>query len=354
MKASRLHALALRHAAGELSFSQYRQLRRELIEAIIEGREPLYEAPEQAPPTSPRDTPAWLCWFRSNWIVVLGVTVVLVAGTSLLYRPARSPAPTPGAAGQRATPSRLEAAIQHFLATGSWSPERFRQLLETWRKASDAERRQAQTTLAWRLLGERLQQRIEEELALLELEREPATLERAGRLLQDTRAFGFNNAQIHRLQEQLRQPATASSPAVEQPTADSPPPAEAGQSGAPGPEPPPASATGQPRSGSGVPPESPDERLAEADTGWLQARETGRYTLQLFAVNDLEQVRQLLARSGVSGARIVRSNDPRFRYRILSGDYASPAEARQAFTLLPALLREAVGKPVVKRFSELR
>ncbi len=340
MKESRLHALALRHAAGELSFSQYRQLRRKLIEAVIEGHEPLYDAPEQASPSSPRDSPAWLRWFRSNWIAVLGVTVVLVAGTSLLYRPARSPEPPPMPAGHRAAPSRLEAEIQHFLATTGWSPEQFRQLLETWHKASDAERRQAQTTLAWRLLGERLQQRIEEELALLELEREPDTLERAGRLLQDSRAFGFDNAQIHRLQEQLRQPTAASPQALDQPPATTSPPAETGQQ---------HGGAGDPR----VDP-APGEHLAEAGTGWLHAREAGRYTLQLFAVNDLEQVRRLLARSGVTGSRIVRSNDPRFRYRVLSGDYASPAEARQAFTLLPAVLREAVGKPVVKRFSELR
>ncbi len=91
----------------------------------------------------------------------------------------------------------------------------------------------------------------------------------------------------------------------------------------------------------------------DANLEWLKAQDSSQYTLQLFAVKSITNVKKLLDKHPALPIRIVPVADDRFGYRILYGVYASEADAEQAFSELPLDISGQAGKAVVKRVAEL-
>jgi septal ring-binding cell division protein DamX len=87
---------------------------------------------------------------------------------------------------------------------------------------------------------------------------------------------------------------------------------------------------------------------------WLAARSESELTLQIFAVNSLDRVQQLLTSYPHLQVHIVATEGSSPRFRVLHGVYASEAAARAAFQALPADLSQAAGGAIVKSFAAVR
>ena len=130
----------------------------------------------------------------------------------------------------------------------------------------------------------------------------------------------------------------------------------------PGQQPPPAGGTPAPESPGQVDSQaesSPAPQPAPADpplTGrqWLAAQNDGDLTLQIFAVNRLERVEQLIAAHPDLSVHILASAGASPRYRVFHGVFPDEAAARAAFDGLPADVSEAAGGAIVKSFAAVR
>ncbi|RLJ22047.1 hypothetical protein DJ031_01675 [bacterium endosymbiont of Escarpia laminata] len=79
---------------------------------------------------------------------------------------------------------------------------------------------------------------------------------------------------------------------------------------------------------------------------WLSQQDAAHYTVQLFALNRLDKLEDLMERHSVLTIKVVSANDKDFKYRILYGLFATKAAAEEA-------LRKQVPRLVVKQIGEL-
>ncbi|MDH3414387.1 MAG: SPOR domain-containing protein [Gammaproteobacteria bacterium] len=103
------------------------------------------------------------------------------------------------------------------------------------------------------------------------------------------------------------------------------------------------------------PPASRHETLTlMADGEWLGDQPVDAFTLQLFAVNQLEEIQDLVASNPDSDLRVLVSarNEP--RYRVIYGVFESEEAARGAYAELPEYIRQARPVAAVKSLSRLR
>ena len=107
-----------------------------------------------------------------------------------------------------------------------------------------------------------------------------------------------------------------------------------------------------------VPPKPPPSDLTSLEdlpgNRWLQAHSPSKFTLQLFAVNRLEQVEQLMSTHPDLHIKILSLEAQTPRYRVLHGIFDSASQAEEAIGMLPPGIREDVRKPLLKSIQELR
>ena len=89
-------------------------------------------------------------------------------------------------------------------------------------------------------------------------------------------------------------------------------------------------------------------------SAWLQEQPSNRFTLQLFASNNLDNAARLIGRFPDLALALHESEDAATRYRVLYGSFASAEEARRAFDALPDPLATGAGVPLVRSIGELQ
>jgi hypothetical protein len=85
---------------------------------------------------------------------------------------------------------------------------------------------------------------------------------------------------------------------------------------------------------------------------WLVFQPDDHYTIQLYALQQLDEVKRLLSDHKELPFRVIPSNLPDFNYRVLYGLYHSEASAKQALQTLPDVVAGIDGR--IKRIREIR
>ncbi|MBL3591665.1 MAG: SUMF1/EgtB/PvdO family nonheme iron enzyme [gamma proteobacterium endosymbiont of Lamellibrachia anaximandri] len=86
---------------------------------------------------------------------------------------------------------------------------------------------------------------------------------------------------------------------------------------------------------------------------WLSQQDATHYTVQLFALNQLNKLEGLMEHHSDLTIKVVGANDKAFRYRILYGLFKTKTAAEKAFNSLPETLRKQVPRLVIKQIEEL-
>ena len=89
-------------------------------------------------------------------------------------------------------------------------------------------------------------------------------------------------------------------------------------------------------------------------TEWLDAQPAESFTLQLFAVNHLEKIQELIASNPDVELEVLVSARSEPRYRVIHGAFETAESARAAHAALPESIRRAQPTPLVKTIGELR
>jgi len=89
------------------------------------------------------------------------------------------------------------------------------------------------------------------------------------------------------------------------------------------------------------------------DAAWLSAQSPSNLTVQLFAVKQLDRVRELIAAHPELEIRIIPVVGTSVRYRIVHGVFHTNVEAGHAFASLPKDIADHSRPPVIKTFGEL-
>jgi septal ring-binding cell division protein DamX len=95
-------------------------------------------------------------------------------------------------------------------------------------------------------------------------------------------------------------------------------------------------------------------RGEEAGADWLAGLDAAKYTLQLFATDNADSARRLIATYSSLELSLLDTTDTRSRYRVLYGEFDSETSAKGAVAALPGDLIRDAGKPLVKSVGELQ
>jgi septal ring-binding cell division protein DamX len=348
---SQLRRLALDFADGQIPGREYRARRRELIDGIIDGSEPIQREPR------PTAVPRELTTVRLNlppaagsgfpWPLALGgasaVCVVVVA--ALLLWPADDPPPpapsAPSVPAVGLSPAR--ALVESFVARRNFAIEAVGDFEEQWDQLAQGDRDEARGSLWFGSLVRALRDEIKSQKALSGLAGGDAALLRARRIA----ALGEHL----RIAEQLPDVDETSPQAGETAVTDTA--GQAPESVAQAPPTEPAATASQADEST---PATATVPSSETPTGreWLARQNETDLTLQLFAVNDLDRVEQLMAAHPDLVVRILATDGATPRYRVFHGIFTDEASARGAFDALPADLTGASGGAIVKSIAAVR
>jgi septal ring-binding cell division protein DamX len=83
----------------------------------------------------------------------------------------------------------------------------------------------------------------------------------------------------------------------------------------------------------------------------LAAQDNSHLTLQIFAVNNLDRVEQLIGAHPGLDVHVLATEGAVPRYRVFHGVFRSEEQARKAYTALPADILTASNGAIVKSFS---
>ena len=389
MQKSQLRRLALDHARGELSHDDYVRERSELIDAIAGGNlaierevprpasstavETIVSKPTLVAEATPQQGGGSLVYIVIGAIVLATVVyliwpIINSPSTPIVVRtPEKATVPAPPAipASQR--------LVQNFVDENNWNESSTTSFREQWQALSETERNEARVAPWFLTLTTALRQEINARRALAGLSGGEADRVEGQRLVAFAGALGIEGTF-----PSFAKPDSADGLTTTAFTADlaqgeangdasntDPPVATAPPAPAPVPTPVPVptpESTPKPTSGpkptstaspgsSEAPKTSTSDSLTKTDAGWLTQQPPSDYTLQLFVVRDLSEIRKLAARHTDANLHVVRTGDT---YRLLQGRYKSVAEAKAAHATLPAGLRLDQPDIIVRTFAELR
>ncbi len=366
---SQLRRLAADFADGRLPPDEYRRRRRELIDAIVDGQQPIRrEKPSASAAVPPERDPATSVGGGASvpWPLVLGTAAgVCVLALVWLLWPSAEPEPVAAPPSAAAPPAaaklpRSRTLVESFLALRDFSAPSIAGFREEWDALAEVERSDARDTLWFRSLVRALRDEIKTQKALAGLAGGEAAMARArevwalGEHLDVAEELPTVDLEIGEAPADAAQPpsdaaaSAAGAPAAPLATAGD---AEAGMPVTPTP-PVDTGTAGGGRQVAAVAPVAPER----APTGreWLDAQADDGLTLQLFAVNRLDRVEQLMTAHAELPLQIVATDGAEPRYRVFHGVYATPDDARAAFDRLPPQVSAAAGGAIVKSFAAVR
>jgi septal ring-binding cell division protein DamX len=352
MDRSQLRKLSKLYATGELEQGEYRRLRGELIDGIVGGgigivREPSPRPPTQDEPTAASETAAK----RSLTPAYVIIGLVVVSAGVWLVVPEPEPEPPPSVVSNASTPMITSAPvapgpgerlIEELLADDDWSEGRLSTFELAWSTLTEAERKEAKGSRMYVRLHDAIVQEINAQQALAALDPGGAATDAARRAF----ALGqFLEMSLAPLALGSASPQVATSEDASRPLAiggGSPPAAAtepAGPSVAPTEE---SSPQGETTGVDPVPP-APVSTAPVAEI----------YTLQLYALSNLENAQRVLADHPDLDLELYALDDAGPRYRIVYGRYASKLEASEAFERLPSSLREGQAEPTIRSVGKV-
>lgn len=371
MKKSQLRLLAAELASGRIPAGEYRARRRELIDDIVAGEKAIERVEPQphraetakptrlnppfdptAAPTTARTAAAASGRFSLPFSVPLPVPipVILTAGSVLCVAILTAilwPAPPPQVATHTtpivpAIPPSKEvpasrALVESFVARHDFSAAAIAEFQNDWQQIESWEREQARDELWFGSLVRTLGDEVKTQQALAGLAGGEAALARAQAAL----AFGEFLGVADKLSSVdnvvLHSAANAGNTTTDSGTQDKP-----------------AATVDEPRT-------SAPQSAAETVTGstptgrqWLAAQSDEQLTLQIFAVNHLDRVEQLITAHPDLLVYVLVTEGATPRYRIFHGVFADKGQARQAYEALPAEVTNASQGAIVKSFSVVR
>lgn len=314
MNKSQLRRLAKDFSAGRLEHDEYVRERGELIDAIVAGEITVESSAESTADFAA--SPSLNRRIRTTPLpLIIGACVVIgIVWAFLASRQTTAPGiDTKNATGQLPG-KRLSAArilVEDFLTTRDWSGESLADFRDHWNALTPNEQVEARDAPWFRRLAEALREEINAHKALAEFDGSGLSTTTGKRLAGFGEFLGVDS-QI---------PDTS------------------------------------------VPDTSAPDRLhampakqAEPMTGsqWLAAQRDEDYTLQLFAVNHLDQLEHLTATYPNVPLYLLTFENQQPRFRLVHGSFSSEEQARLAHTALPAELRGATPGPFVRPISDLR
>jgi len=220
MSTPTLRALSRRLAAGDIDRETYRRQRRELIDAIVSGAQPLvrYEEPEpQQPTVFPDDDdgdttqeiipPLLAAAERAErrphgrWLLLAAALLMAIAALAWWLLGTR-PAPTPSAATQAMPTADL---IERFVRENSWTSKSLSRLAAEWAALDEDARGTLRASDAMRRFTDAMLGELASERALVELGDTTHALARQGELFDLAYRLGLDDARLRRAREAWQQ-----------------------------------------------------------------------------------------------------------------------------------------------------
>jgi hypothetical protein len=314
MNKSRLRRLADDYASGRVEHDEYLRIRGALIDAIVTGEisiEPSAGGEADfalAPPPERR--------IRATPVTLIVGSLVVMVIVWLFLSSQGTHAPEPGSHGEagrlpglRVTGAR--ALVNDFLASRDWSTESLAKFRELWNALTPNEQADARAAPWFHGLAEALGEEINAQKALAEFNGRGPYTATEKRLATFGEFLGID--------ADIPDPQRPGSAALEHPDAL-----------------------------------APREQKPLTGSQWLQAQQGGNYTLQLWAVDQLDRLEHLIANHPDMPLYLLASPGQRPHFRLLHGSFASEEQARLAYATLSAALRGQAPGPFVRRIDHLR
>lgn len=370
MNKSQLRKLAREFALGKLEEDEYRRQRRDLLRDIADGSVAIVR--EAPPPPPPKPDPAESTAETALEIepersklspLYIGIGLAIVAALVWFFLPSPEPTEETATVEQSVPVPRIPPArslVGEFVAKKDWSEFSISRFKENWNKLSDAERRDAVTSRWFNELTNAISKEIKTQNALLGFD-SSGNAARTGERLAALAAFlgveenvtelkGADAPRPPDVQQQSAAVEAAEPESIARSTAASeaarPEPA-AGSTSAGEPAAEPAAATETRVS-------SRKTLRTVSGTKWLDDQPAGSFTLQLFAVNHLEKIQQLIASNPGVDLQVLVSAHSEPRYRVIHGAFETAETALAAHAALPESIRRAQPAPLVKSIGDLR
>ena len=312
MNRSQLRRLARDYATGRLEHDEYVRERRELIDGIESGEIAIESTADTTDEYYTTRTIEQK--IRATPLPLIIGACVLIAVIWAFLAPSKTDGPAPEGAGAdlEQPGTRVSAArhlVEDFLVTRDWSSKSLGEFRDSWNALTPNEQAEARAAPWFRRLAEALREEINAHKALAEIDGDGHFTTTGRRLASFGEFLGID---------------------AELPDPTMPAPREAPTSSA------------------------QSENAPNTASQWLAAQSADDYTLQLFAVNQLDRLEQLVAGHPDVSLYLLRASGSGPRYRMVYGAFASEEKARVAHAALPPELRGDAPQAFVRQFGDLR
>ena len=361
MDKSQLRKLTQEFANGELDGDKFRRTRAKLIDDIAEGRVVIVREPAQIPIARPQPAPAPTPTthplpptIKPVYVVVgllvLGALIWVVypnkperpyqpATTTEIAEPVEVKAPGPG-----------ERLVGEFLQSNRWDPADLTEFATAWSVLTEIEREETKSSGDLDRLFQAIVRELNAQQALAALDDSGAAYEASIRIHELGSTLGMTD----RLPElnPAKIPATANTIESETTTQVNGPGQVEGVEVTTKVEPlPELSALPITETESEIATEFQAHDQTPAQS--LESDAERGFTIQLFALSNLDNVKAVLADHDGVDLRVVSLPNEAAPHRILYGVYPTPFGAETAYAKLPASLTQGRAKPVIKSIQTL-
>ncbi len=348
MNKSQLRKLAREYSLGNLEEGEYLRRRRTLVDDIVSGKVAIIREvpppPRQAYSEDPTTKVSIGGRNRAQRLLpaVLFMIVVVLAGVIwVLISPGPGkPVPVAGMDQTAHAPaaSRARLLIDEFVAQQDFSAFSIASFKESWSHLTYAEKREAYAAHWFNDLINLISDEIKAQNALLGADESGHAAETGRRLTQFASFLGISEY-VTGFKGDLEQPTSASASTIIEQAADSAPQSDESAL---------ASAPAE------APVPDPEPISAVPDTEWLAEQPDDAYTLQLFAVNRLDEIHNLIEAHPDVDLQVLLSAQNEPRYRVVYGAFDSEDAAHSAYAELPEDVRQAQPVALVRSLSSLR
>ncbi len=348
MNKSQLRKLAREYSLGNLEEDEYRLRRRHLVDDIVSGKVAIVREVPPPPRQAYSEDPTTKVSITGPGSVrrltsaLIFIALVVVAGVIwMVIPPAWQGDPDgPGVQQPNEAPpvSRARSLIEEFVADKDFSAFSIASFKESWSHLTYMEKRQAYAAHWFNDLITLISDEIKAQNALVASGPASEAME-TGRRLADFASFLGISEYVTEFKSAPAEPAAA---------------VAASDSGGSDASAPVIGAAPQQTGSAQMQNASLDTAATAPDRGWLHAQADEAYTLQLFAVNQLNEIQSLISSNPGVDLHVLISAHNEPRYRVVHGAFESENAARSAYAKLPQSIRQAQPVPLVKSVSALR
>ncbi len=364
MNKSQLRKLAIRRAQGGLKHEEYQRRRRELITDIVDGnlavvREapPPRPTPESLPEASGVSPETLVEQSRANGLRSIPAYYYFAGAASfciLILIWALWPSADQSASGPVAAPppvqqiSPTRTLVESFLALRDYSESSVNDFANSWQRLSDHDRDQARNELWFRSLTRSIRDEVKTQRALSQITASEDTQAKIDRLYQLGETLEITHQLPNRSQATT---AVTTTDISETETTATDQPAQSNTAVA-------ENVTAEQTETQETSPVTAESTSTVSETAtareWLAAQSAEDFSLQIFAVNKLAKVEQLMTQNPDHAFQILAAESAQPKYRVYLGSYPDKAQAAIAFTGLPDDVKKAAGQALIKSFADIR